>query len=62
LGIGAVAALIAILPAWRAPGSALPLANLGLTLLAILASGLAWTWLATWLALRGRLLEALREE
>jgi hypothetical protein len=62
LGIGLFAALVAILPALRAPGSGLPVTRLAVTVGAVLASGLAWTWLATWAALRGRLLEGLRHE
>jgi hypothetical protein len=62
LGIGLLAALVAVLPALRAPGSGLPVTRLAVTVGAVLASGLAWTWLATWAALRGRLLEALRHE
>jgi len=39
-----------------------PYASLALTLAAVLISGALWTWLATALALRGRLLDALRNE
>ncbi len=62
LGIGVVAALVAIFPALRAPGTDLPLGSLALTVAAVLASGMVWTWAATWVALRGKLLEALRSE
>jgi putative ABC transport system permease protein len=59
LGMGA--ALVAVLPALMAPGSDLPFFSLGITLALILLFGALWTWLATALALRGRLLEALRD-
>jgi hypothetical protein len=44
------------------PGASLPLRSLAITLAAVLVSGLVWTGLATAVALRGRLLEALRGE
>ena len=62
LATGTIAALIAVLPALRSPGADVPVASLSLTLLAVAASGLLWTWLATLLALRGPLLPALRNE
>jgi ABC-type antimicrobial peptide transport system permease subunit len=62
LAIGIVAAAVAVLPALRSPGAHLPYASLALTLAAILANGALWTWLATRFALRGNLLNALRNE
>ncbi len=62
LAIGIVAAAVAVLPALLAPGAQLPFASLGLTLGAVLANGALWTWLATRFALRGNLLDALRNE
>jgi len=62
LACGVVAALIAVLPAMRSPGAGVPYVSLSLTLCAVVASGLLWTWLAGVLALRGRLLSALRNE
>ncbi len=62
LGIGIAAALIAILPVFLAPGSQMHSATLILTLLAVFANGMLWTWLATRLALKGELLGALRNE
>jgi ABC-type antimicrobial peptide transport system permease subunit len=62
LFIGSVAAFVAVLPSIVAPGVAVPVKSLALTLVAILASGLLWTWAATQVALRGRLLDALRNE
>ncbi len=62
LGLGVTAALIAVLPTLLTPGMAVPYRSLALTLGAVLANGALWTWLATAAALRGRLLEALRNE
>jgi hypothetical protein len=60
LGTGVGAAAIAVLPALTTPGSELPFVTLGLTLGGVLLNGIAWTWAATALALRGNLLDALR--
>jgi ABC-type antimicrobial peptide transport system permease subunit len=62
LGIGVLAALVAVLPAVLSPGAEVPYASLGLTLVGVLVSGVFWTWLATAAALRGRLLDGLRNE
>ncbi|MEY2428271.1 MAG: putative transport system permease protein, partial [Verrucomicrobiota bacterium] len=62
LGIGLVAAAVAVLPALLSPGTQLPYASLAVTLGAVLLNGLLWTWLATRFALRGNLLAALRNE
>jgi ABC-type antimicrobial peptide transport system permease subunit len=62
LGIGIAAAAVAVLPAIVFPGTQLPYGSLALTLTAVLLNGLLWTWLATGHALRGNLLEALRNE
>ncbi len=62
LALGAVAALVAVLPATLAPGAERPAASLLLTWIAVLGNGLLWTWFATHAALRGRLLDALRNE
>jgi hypothetical protein len=62
LGIGVLAALIAVLPAITAPGRSLPFLSLSLTLVAVMANGLFWTWLSTRVALRGNLLRSLRNE
>ncbi|MCX6967130.1 MAG: FtsX-like permease family protein [Verrucomicrobia bacterium] len=62
VGIGGLSAATAILPSMLSPGIHAspigPLATLGL--LALL--GGVWSWLAAWLALRGPLLDALRNE
>ena len=62
LGAGVVAAAVAVLPALRSGGGALPLASLGLTLAGVLVSGLVFTVLATTWSLRGRLLDSLRNQ
>jgi putative ABC transport system permease protein len=59
---GTLAALLAVLPSLLSSGSGTPYASLALTLVAIAASGVLWTWLATAAALRGPLLSALRNE
>ena len=53
---------IAVLPALRSPGAGVPYLLLAITLVAVAASGLLWTWLAALAALRGPLLNALRNE
>ena len=60
--IGVGAALIAVTPALVSPGADIPYASLAWTLIAVLVSGLVWTWLAARAALRGHLLEALRND
>jgi len=60
LGVGA--AVVAVLPNVLSPTANVPYLNLTLTLAAVLLSGLLWTWLATGAALRGRLLDGLRNE
>jgi ABC-type antimicrobial peptide transport system permease subunit len=62
LGVGVLAAALGVLPALLSPGSCIPFASLALTLAAVLLNGLLWTWLAMGFALRGRLLDALRNE
>lgn len=61
-GVGVLAAAVAVLPTLLAGGGVggVPFASLSLTLLAILANGALWTWLTAEVALRGRLLAALR--
>ncbi len=62
LGLGLITALIAILPAILSPGGEIPWRSLPLTLGGVLVNGLLWTWIATKVALRGKLLAALRNE
>jgi putative ABC transport system permease protein len=62
LGVGLAAAGIGVLPTLLSPGSQIPYFSLALTLAAVVINGLIWTWLATRFALRGKLIEALRNE
>jgi len=62
LGLGVLAATVAVMPAVLTPGRVVPYRSLLLTLAAVLANGALWTWLATRVAMRGRLLDALRNE
>lgn len=62
LGCGGVAALVAVIPALQSRGGQAPVAGLLTTVAAIGLSGAVWVWLAGVLALRGRLLDALRHE
>ena len=63
VGLGAVAAAVAIGPAAMARGARLPISEGGLLLLAaVLLAGLFSSWLATRLALRTPLVGALRTE
>ncbi len=59
---GTLSALLALIPNLLSTTAELPAAALAGTLLLILVSGIAWIWLATRLALRGDLLQALRSE
>lgn len=61
-GAGVVSALIAVLPALSSPGAEVPYVSLAVLLAAVVLNGLAWTWAAVVLALRGPLLPALRNE
>jgi ABC-type antimicrobial peptide transport system permease subunit len=60
--VGIVAASVAVLPALLSPRGGLPLGSLALTLGGVVLFGLLSTLLATRLALRGHLLEGLRNE
>lgn len=60
--IGAAAAIIAVLPQLLQTQGGFPLASLIITLASVVTFGLAATWFATSLALRGNLLESLRSE
>jgi len=62
LAVGITAAVAAVLPALLAPGAENHFVALIATLAGVFVSGLAWTWVATRLALRGELLKALRNE
>ena len=62
LSLGIVAAAVAVLPALLSPERHLPYVSLALTLGGVLLNGVLWTWVAIRYALRGNLLEALRNE
>jgi ABC-type antimicrobial peptide transport system permease subunit len=62
LAVGIVAAGVAVLPALLSPGPGVPYVSLALTLGAVFLNGIIWTFVAAALALRGRLLDALRNE
>ncbi len=62
LVIGIVSALVAVLPSLLSPRGELPAQSLALTLGGVWLFGLISTWLATRAAVRGNLLEGLRNE
>lgn len=62
LGAGLVSAVVSVLPTVLSPTAEFPLGSLALTLGAVFVTGLLATWLATRWALRGNLLERLRNE
>jgi len=62
LGIGLIAALCAVIPSFATASARLPLISLAITIGAVFIAGLIWTWLAVTLAVRGQLLESLRNE
>jgi hypothetical protein len=62
LALGIIAAAVAVLPALLSANGGLPMMSLAITLGAVLANGVLWTWAATRFAVRGDLLKALRNE
>jgi ABC-type antimicrobial peptide transport system permease subunit len=62
LGLGVIAAAVAVLPSLLTPGAPLPYRSLALTLGGVFLNGALWTWLATRYSLRGNLLDTLRNE
>ncbi len=62
LGAGVVSAAIAVLPSVLSPTAEVPYGSLSLTLGAVLLCGILWTLVAAAVALRGELLNALRQE
>jgi hypothetical protein len=62
LSLGVLAAFIAVTPNVLSPTGQVPFLSLGVTLGGVLVSGVLWTWLASVVALRGELLEGLRNE
>ncbi len=59
---GALSALVAVLPAMRAPGAELSLTNLGRLLLLVTANGMFWIFVAARVATRATPISALCEE
>jgi ABC-type antimicrobial peptide transport system permease subunit len=59
---GLISAIVAVSPAMRAPGSDVPYLSLAVITVIIAASGVLWIWLASALALRSGMLDALRNE
>ena len=62
LAVGVGAALLAVWPSLTTPGAQMPWRTLGWMLAGVLTSGMIRTWLAATVALRGKLLPALRSE
>jgi ABC-type antimicrobial peptide transport system permease subunit len=62
VGIGGIAAMVAVIPSILAPGLHASPVGPAVTLGALALGGGIWSWLAAWIALRGPLLEALRSE
>jgi putative ABC transport system permease protein len=62
LACGVISAIVAVLPAVQSPGGQVPYASLLATVAGIAISGAVWVWIAGTLALRGALLDALRQE
>ncbi|MGB2819546.1 MAG: ABC transporter permease, partial [Phycisphaerae bacterium] len=62
LASGVVSAVVAVLPALISPDASVPYRSWLGTIGAVVASGVLWTVIAAAVALRGRLLEALRSE
>jgi putative ABC transport system permease protein len=60
--IGIVSALVAVLPALLAPRGEVPVASLALTFGGVVLFGFVSTWIATRAAVRGDLLQGLRNE
>ncbi len=62
LVIGLLSALVAVGPVLISVAAQVPYRSLALTIAAILLSGMLWIWLAATLAMKGQMLEALRNE
>lgn len=60
--LGIVASLVATLPAIMTPGSKIPYFTILFLLIVVFLNGCVWTTLATFMATRGNLLSALRNE
>jgi len=62
LFVGTAAALVAVSPALKGPGTQVPYLTLALTIMAIALSGIIWIWIGASVALSGKVLDALRSE
>ena len=62
LACGVISAVVAVIPALQSPAGHIPYVPLLVTVAAIGLSGAVWVWIAGTLALRGALLDALRNE
>ncbi|HEY5909485.1 MAG TPA: ABC transporter permease, partial [Verrucomicrobiae bacterium] len=62
LGLGILAAGVAVLPSILSPSAQLPIRSLSMTLTVVLVNGVLWTVLALRFAFKGDLLAALRNE
>ena len=60
--IGVVSAIIAVWPALISAGAGVPYVSLGMTVGAIVVSGVVWIWAAGRFAMRGDLIDSLRLE
>jgi hypothetical protein len=60
--LGILAAWLAVLPVLLSPGAQISFGPLAAAMALVLGSGLLWTWVAARVALRGDLIQALREE
>ena len=59
---GVISAWIAVIPSLQSPGANIPYTSLTWTLLAIFGTGFIWTCIATQAALKGQLLDSLRNQ
>ncbi len=59
---GLICAAVAVSPALKSPGSDVPYLSLAATTVIIAGSGMLWIWLASTLALSGRMIDSLRNE
>jgi hypothetical protein len=53
---------VAVLPPLLSSSAQIPYESLGVTLGLVFLSGILWTWVAARVALRGELLQALRNQ
>jgi ABC-type antimicrobial peptide transport system permease subunit len=60
--IGVMSAIAAVLPSMASPGTNRSFASMAMLVCALAFGGALWTWIAARVALRGQLLDALRNE